>query len=480
MGIEKINNIVAGVATNVAGTALMFLTTIYLTRTLETQIYGEFRLAFSFVSLAVILFVLGRDNGVVYFTQELKSSNKLVIIREESFYSFLTLTLGSVILYFLAPYFLKPLFNNNITIDHFRLTLLMIPLWGVFNVGVAGLRSLGYVNESFKLTFFIQRGLRALFFVGFISISLTFEALAWSMIVSQILLLIILCYKIPALLFDFKASLGNFFKRFVYSFQLGLSAIIFVVLSRLDVMMLGSLSTNENIAIYDVCILLTFVIMFPYTSLVKASEPTIKKMLVDNDILNVYRNNLKLAVVLSLIVLLPFIIAPRIILSVFGEEYKEGLMPLIVLSSGYALLIFFASPIEILNMVGSVRLSVRILIISIIINILLNYFFIPEYGLLGASIATIVSLLFTKIAGTIILINKYKLRISQYSFIKYIGCFIMSFGASYIIVYLDIIQNIYISKIMACTMAVAIYIWLVLLVDKELRIKLLSIIQNIY
>ena len=466
-----------GVFTNVLGTLLMFIITVYITRTFDTEIYGEFRLAFSFVSLIVVFFVFGRDNGVVYYSQELEAGEKQKLIIEECFYSLFTLSAGTFILYILGQFITDTVFSGNIELENYHLTLLMIPLWGFFNVGIAGLRAIGSINSSFTLTNFTQRALRALFFVVFAIFSHTFESLAWAMILSQLALIAILLYKLPFLLKVFNVKFFNFFKRFTYSFQLGLSSIIFVVLSRLDVMMLGNLSTNESVAIYDVCILLTLVILFPYTALVKSSEPVIKMMLKDNNVLRKYKANLKLAVILSLGVLIPFIIFPEFILSVFGAEYLKGDFSLMILSSGYALLVFLGSPVEILNMVGSVKISVRILLLSIIMNAVLNYLLIPQYGILGASIATIFSLLVTKILGSFILYKRHQLNIFQYQFFYIVIYFLIAiFIMEQVKTFLANLPKLYQVTIPLC-LGYLFYFCLLWIFDKDLREKLCNVIK---
>ena len=63
--------------------------------------------------------------------------------------------------------------------------------------------------------------------------------------------------------------------------------------------------------------------------------------------------------------------------TILGENYNFGKETLIILSFGYLIINFFASPIEFLNMSGYVKISVVILILSLIISfdLMINLFF---------------------------------------------------------------------------------------------------------
>lgn len=416
--IEKLNNVLTGFLTNVLGTVSMFGVTIFLTRTVDPAVYGEFRLAFSFISLMVILLLLGRDNGVVFFCQKLGKKNeeeKNHIISQESFYALLVFIVGLGILYFFRTYIIDQVFSGNISPENYNLSLLMLPLWGWFNMGISALRVKEYINYSFTLQNLFQRLIRIPFFVALVYLSQSFFSLTFSMILSQIILLLIIMKKVPWITYFKKVKLKYFFKRFSYSIQLGLSSIIFVALSRIDVIMIGKFTTTENVAVYDICIMLSMVVLFPYTALVKASEPVVKSILEDKNKMKNYQNNLDMAVAIATVVVLVFITNVDLILSIFGKEYINGGTPLKIMGIGYLLISFLGSPIEFLNMTGFVKKSLFVLLSSLILNITLNYLFIPRYGLNGAACATVFSLLSTKIIALFIVKHKLGLKLVKWS-----------------------------------------------------------------
>lgn len=416
VNLEKKNSIFIGFLSNIAGTLAMFAVTLFLTRTVDQEIYGEFRLAFSFVSLLVVVLLFGRDNGVIYFSQKEKDEKGIdKIITEEALFSLLMLVIGVILLGVFKNFILQFIFNNNISSRNYLLSLLMIPLWGFFNIGIAGLKAKKLINYSFTLTNLTQRVIRVPFFILLITFSQSFFSLTLSMLFSQVVLLFILIRKLPSMILVKKAAIKNFFLRFKYSIQLGLTAIIFVVLGKIDIIMLGNLSNVSNVAIYDVCILLSFVVIFPYLALVKSSEPIIKNIINDTLLQKKYKQNLELAISIASLVVAIFVMQPGLILSFFGNNYIQGKNALIILAIGYLCINFLASPLEFLNMSGYVNTSLSILAITLVLNICLNYFLIPIFGLNGAAMATMISLLTTKLIALFYVKKRLGLNLIGYN-----------------------------------------------------------------
>jgi O-antigen/teichoic acid export membrane protein len=162
--IEKYNHILTGFSSNILGNLLMFATTIFLTRTYQPAVYGEFRLLFSFVALVVILFLFGRDSGIIYYSQH-EETEKESIIRDEVFYGFLMLFSGTCLLYIFDDLIINDFLNEDISKNHYHIALIIIPIWGIFNLLLAGIKAKGMINYSFLLSNLIQRSLRIPFFV---------------------------------------------------------------------------------------------------------------------------------------------------------------------------------------------------------------------------------------------------------------------------------------------------------------------------
>ncbi len=403
------NPIIIGLGSNVLGNAVMFATTIYLTRTFPVEIYGQFRLIFAFIALTVIFLQLGRDSGIIYYAQHADSvQERQQLIRAEVMFGGFSLTIGALLLYLFTPQVLAFFFNARIEPAYFQLSLLMIPLWGGFNLLIASMKSQGMINQSFLLANLTQRVLRLPFFLTLSLLSLSYYSLALGMIFSQ-LALFTLAWRAVQLRYTFSdiRLLGDFFKRFSYALQLGVNAIIFVLLSKIDVIMLGKLIGDKAVAVYDTVVLLAFTVTLPFIALVKASEVFMQALVRDKQEQRKYKENLKLAIHLSLAVVLFILISPKELLHIFGMEYIVGYRALMIMAVGYVILCLMGTPIEVLNMNGHGKLSAGILVAAVIVNIVLNRWLIPHYGLEGAAAATMVSLMLSKLLGLIMVRHHY-------------------------------------------------------------------------
>lgn len=74
--------------------------------------------------------------------------------------------------------------------------------------------------------------------------------------------------------------------------------------------------------------------------------------------------------------------------AVFGAGFEEGAAALSILLIGQVVNAFFGICISLLNMTGHERLAMRGLLAAALVNVALNLFLIPGYGIQGAAMAT--------------------------------------------------------------------------------------------
>lgn len=77
----------------------------------------------------------------------------------------------------------------------------------------------------------------------------------------------------------------------------------------------------------------------------------------------------------------------------YGLDYVDAYLPLIILVIGQIINSGFGAVTIILNMTGHERDTLIGVSIAVIINIVMNILLIPMYGIIGASIATVITLL---------------------------------------------------------------------------------------
>lgn len=403
--IERFNNVIVGLGSNIIGNLLLFLTTIYITNNVSEDVYGQFRLVFAFISILVIVLMMGRDSSILYYYQKEKT-DKVVI--EESLSGVILVLLGCLLLYVFDEFFIKSFLSNKVTLGNYHLSLLMLPLWAVYNLLTPVVRVKGWVNCSFVLSNLLQRLLRFPFLLFFIFAGYNnFSGLAWSMILSQAVLLLMLLIYLFSTLEWHSPTISSFFTRFSYSFSLGINAIMLTIAGKIDVLLLGKLSTTANVAIYDIITSLAIVTLFPYIALTKSFEPKLYNFFSNDEVKVSYRNNITISFTLTVIGGLFFILFGPEILALFGDSYVSGTSAFILLVAFYSALSCWGGVSEWMTMNGYAKYNFIFLIFCGAINIILCYLLIPDWGIIGATLALGASLTSSKLLAFIFISFKH-------------------------------------------------------------------------
>ena len=111
---------------------------------------------------------------------------------------------------------------------------------------------------------------------------------------------------------------------------------------------------------------------------------------------------------LSIPIFVLILILPDFLLSLFGAEFNNKLAAetLIILTTGQIINVFFGAVIYILDMTGKQITSRNILLFTAIINIVLNWYLIPIFGIKGAALATAISIFCWTVLGAVA-VKKY-------------------------------------------------------------------------
>lgn len=181
-----------------------------------------------------------------------------------------------------------------------------------------------------------------------------------------------------------------------YALPIAIMGIGGAILLEMDVFMLGLMSTKEQLSMYSIAKQWCFKAVHVNQILITGVMTTFS-VLNSKNIVEKYKKFKKISfinVAVTIITMLIMIfILPYILLLLYGVEYKEVISVLRVLTFYYGLYgisTFYATFLDFQN-----RAKVRSIYYCsiIVINLVLNFWLIPEYGAKGAAFATIVSLI---------------------------------------------------------------------------------------
>jgi len=167
-----------------------------------------------------------------------------------------------------------------------------------------------------------------------------------------------------------------------------------LILNKTDILMLGFLKPMEDVGIYNLSLQMASLTSFGLTSVTLVAAPMISEYYKKNDIENL-KNTVSIttwtSTVFSIGAILVIFFIGNSILTMIGNEFSTGETALWILISGQFLNSITGPVALLLAMTGHQKQFSKVIIISSILNIILNYLFIPVLGIEGAAVATMIS-----------------------------------------------------------------------------------------
>ena len=155
--------------------------------------------------------------------------------------------------------------------------------------------------------------------------------------------------------------------------------------------MLGYFKTAADVGIYAAVAKLGGLVVLPLVSFNNIFAPMISEFYSRNEmnkLEDLFKIVTKWIFTLSLPVFLIFILFARPIMGIFGQSFVIGTAALIIFGAGQLINAGTGSVGIILTMTGRPKINLLNSIALCVLNIILNYLLIPQYGIIGAAFAT--------------------------------------------------------------------------------------------
>ncbi len=177
-----------------------------------------------------------------------------------------------------------------------------------------------------------------------------------------------------------------------YVFGTNLSTMLY---KNIDTFMLGYFINPIAVAMYRVCISINNFLEAPTQSIAQVVFPQGARKAKNGtkeDIKNLYEN--AVGGILALIIpgAIFLLLFPKFVLFIVGGDKYLDAVPLLSLTVIYALFFPFGNQFgTILDSIGKPKINFLFILFSAILNVILNIFFIQQYGLLGAAYGTLIT-----------------------------------------------------------------------------------------
>lgn len=209
-----------------------------------------------------------------------------------------------------------------------------------------------------------------------------------------------------------------FGKDFVkYSIPMMFTAMMGIFMNRIDILMLGNMVDMAEIGTYRVAVQIA-----SFSALIMgvfniAFAPKIAELYHQDklsELINIYTKSTRILFLVGTCVLLLIYFFDSYLLQIFGDEYINANTTLLLLSLGQFFIMSVGSVGFMLSMIGKVNLQLYRVTLAAIINIILNYFLIPKYGIIGAGFASMCALFISSLTGYIFLKSVLSIKVFKY------------------------------------------------------------------
>ncbi len=426
--LSDLSKIIKGAGINLGGmigrNGLFFFYTIFLARVLEIGDLGLYFLGVTIVGFLAVLSNLGLNVGVTRFVAIYNSRKDFRRLKGTVQISAAITLLPSLItmclIFLLGDLIATSIFHKPELGKVIKILSLSIPFDSLMWIFLAATRGLKFMQYTAYTQHFTWIGLRYLFAVLFVfgfGIKLKGAVLAYVMssIISAGMAFYFANKLIP--FFDKKVvpifEVRNLLK---FSIPMVFSTFLNNLNKQIDILMLGLFVTAAEVGIYGVAARLVVLALVVFRIFQPIFEPFVSYLHAKTEmetLSKMLKVITKWGVTMSFPIFLSLLCFPAFFLHFFGNKFMQGASCLIILAIAHILSAFSGLTSSVIYMSGRSDITFKNNLTALIANVILNYLLIPQYGILGAALATGISLVL--IAFFVILESYYLMKLHPFS-----------------------------------------------------------------
>ena len=403
------------------GVLLLFGFTVFLTKSYSPKLVGQYDFARSFLIAVGSICLLGFDQSILYFKGRLASLDAIEELKKIYFKMvamlFATSIIALLVILIIDEKIINNYFGDSEVYSIFLKGSLTLFFYGLSTLNTEVIRALDklYIAELFRnivkyipliigsvALFYWHREtyLVDVFLLGFVFLA----------VISSIF---VFYYFSKTVLIE-RDAIFSHKEIFVKSYPIAISGMVIFLLMCFDIMFLKKYRNDETVAFYSVGVkLMTIISVVILTINITVSAKISEYFASGNraELIKIVRNCSRLIFGITFPVILLISIFSEYILSFFGPQYIVAKEAFLILVIGQGICSAFGSAPIYLNMTGRQHTFQVILIITVILNFVLNRFLIPQYGMIGGAIAFVSSSFFWNFAVAVFIYKKDKIKV---------------------------------------------------------------------
>jgi O-antigen/teichoic acid export membrane protein len=371
--------------------ALTFLFSVYVVRQLGDDRFGQYSIVLAFVGLFQIFFELGMSQYVMREIAQDRSKTQplfwnLVALRFLlAILGIIGITLGAVVVGY-APDLVLGIFIHTCG---FLLSAFLAPLTTVLTANerldyATGLNILGQlIFVLFGAIFLLSGwGFISLIVASLIGIPLQIGLAIWA----------IRHHHMATLSIQIEPRIWPHLIRSGLPF--GIISLTLTIAFSIDTVMLSMYQPEHVVGWYNVAYNLVFSLMFFFRGFKEAIVPSLSRTYVNDpaQVEHWYHRSVKFIAILSMpIAVGGMLVAFPLIRFLYTDEFLPSALALTILIWDVPLLMFTSFCGNMTTIISEERAAARIYSINAVANVILNLYAIPRFGVVGASLVTVVT-----------------------------------------------------------------------------------------
>tara|TARA_Y100000034_G_scaffold135306_1_gene206666 strand:- start:468 stop:1973 length:1506 start_codon:yes stop_codon:yes gene_type:complete len=396
------------------GTSIGFLGVIfskvfgYLYRLVVARIgveqYGLISIGMALYAILTTIAIMGMSNGILRFVSYYREKDEPGRIKGTIFAALKLVTpfgiIFAIILFVFSKQIAIGLFHDPSLALVLKVFAIAIPFSAIRDIFLSVSKAYHKIQYEVYAKNILENLTKVILTFIFIFIGWNLFGASLAYTISIFLSLVLAFYLTEKNVFSiFKKSIKPLYANkelFLFSLPLLFSGMINSIIGWTDTLMLGFFRTSSEVGIYNAALPTAQLLYVAPLSLTAIFIPVLTNLYAkekEEDFKNLYRVTTKWIFLMNLIILSLFFLAGTSLLRImFGKEYMMGNNVLLLLGVFMFLGYLSANSNSVLVVLKKTKLILFNVIVGAAFNIILNLYLIPSKGLIGAAIATGVSI----------------------------------------------------------------------------------------
>ncbi len=406
----------------ILGLFLGYIFSIVVARNLGVHSFGIYSLCITLVTVASIFARMGFDTAILRLVAEYNAANRQAqIILLSNFVLKVTLIMSafiSIIVFLYAEEISTDLFKNVNLTNSVKLVSLAITPFSISLIFAGALKGLKkipkavfieYVSKFAFMLFLLVSGLLIFTFNEF--------SIVFIIVLSTLMMLFTSLYWYWKETRNFSFELKNkieWQKIVKIAFPLIFASSVYYLKGWIDTISIEVFMTEKEVGIYNAAQKLAGLTMLPLLAINTIAAPKFAENILNKPELKlVLRKTIKMVFLFSVPILAGLIFAAEFLLNIFGNEFLQAKSVLEIVTLGGFINAIFGTFGFYMQMTGHHLAFQNSIIFMIITSIGLNFLLIPQYGLIGAAVSTVIVNLIWNFTIVVFAYSKVKTHIPQ-------------------------------------------------------------------